>query len=180
MEIFANWIFWVVIATVIFVFALIGFLTDKKKKSKDKSKMITSMKDVKVDSASDSAVNVSGLESQLNMNTGLNASNAEVTVPNSEIPFTAGGDTSLDENLSAPSLEENTSVDRNQVSVNTLDMSKENSDASNTDIQSNDSVNTVSDSKDVEVDIVPNEADASSNEVSDVASNDTNANDVWN
>ena len=32
MEIFSNWIFWVVMAAVIFVFALIGFLAESKKK----------------------------------------------------------------------------------------------------------------------------------------------------
>jgi len=35
MSIFTNWIFWVVLSSILFIFALIGFLTDKKSK-KDK------------------------------------------------------------------------------------------------------------------------------------------------
>lgn len=34
MSIFTNWIFWVVLSSILFVFALIGFLTDKKRKNK--------------------------------------------------------------------------------------------------------------------------------------------------
>ena len=35
MEIFANWIFWVSLASIIFLFALIGYLSDNKRKKKE-------------------------------------------------------------------------------------------------------------------------------------------------
>ena len=34
MEIFSNWVFWIILATIVFVLALIGYLTESMKKSK--------------------------------------------------------------------------------------------------------------------------------------------------
>ena len=36
MEIFSNWMFWVVLAAIIFILAIIGYLTDGLKKAKKK------------------------------------------------------------------------------------------------------------------------------------------------
>lgn len=38
MEIFSNWIFWVVLASIVFVLALIGYLTESMKKDKKEDK----------------------------------------------------------------------------------------------------------------------------------------------
>lgn len=38
MEIFSNWIFWVVLASIVFVLALIGYLTESMKKAKKEDK----------------------------------------------------------------------------------------------------------------------------------------------
>ena len=36
MEIFTNWIFWTVLATIIFLLAVIGYLAESKKKTENK------------------------------------------------------------------------------------------------------------------------------------------------
>ena len=38
MEIFSNWIFWVILASIVFVLALIGYLTESMKKTKEEKK----------------------------------------------------------------------------------------------------------------------------------------------
>lgn len=38
MEIFSNWVFWVLLATIVFVLALIGYLTESMKKTKKDNK----------------------------------------------------------------------------------------------------------------------------------------------
>lgn len=38
MEIFTNWVFWVVLAAVVFLFAMIGFLAESKKKHQENKK----------------------------------------------------------------------------------------------------------------------------------------------
>lgn len=38
MEIFSNWVFWVLLATIVFVLALIGYLTESMKKTKEDKK----------------------------------------------------------------------------------------------------------------------------------------------
>lgn len=175
MEIFGNWIFWVVIAAIIFIFALIGFLTDKKKKNKDESNASASAVKVKAEEANSSKDSVSNL----NVDTGLDASNNEVVVPNSEVSIPADIDTQnavkLDDSTIVSS-EDATSVDRNQVSMNTLDIKQEKIEEPDVSIQPSDSVN----NEDVEINIVP--SDVNSSETSDGAntSNDTNVSDVWN
>ena len=45
MEIFSNWIFWVILASIVFVLALIGYLTESMKKSNKDDKKDTEAKD---------------------------------------------------------------------------------------------------------------------------------------
>ena len=46
MEILSSWIFWVILASIVFVLALIGYLTESMKKSKKDEKKDTDVKDV--------------------------------------------------------------------------------------------------------------------------------------
>ena len=57
MEIFSNWIFWVILASIVFVLALIGYLTESMKKSNKDDKKDTEAKD-------DNQVNVDATPAQ--------------------------------------------------------------------------------------------------------------------
>lgn len=74
MEIFSNWIFWVVMAAVIFVFALIGFLAESKKKKSGNSLDVKNEEKIISSDVKNEAIN-SNLTSQVEPGATLNLDN---------------------------------------------------------------------------------------------------------
>lgn len=81
MEMFSNWIFWVVLCSIIFVFALIGFLSENSKKKKEKKKETSEVK------TSEEAINTSITDvpegSTLNLDNGT--WNNQVTIESNKV-----------------------------------------------------------------------------------------------
>ncbi len=172
MEIFTNWIFWVVIATVIFVFAIIGFLTDKKKKKVNDGEIAkaepTELPEVKNTDNVVSDAPVSEPASNLIVNTGLEvpedaaaenpAPSISFTLDNGEGTMATASENTVSQDAGTNEstfVMDDSSVDRNQVNVVTADMNAENPDE-NVNSVPTEQANVSQDTEDVSVNIVPN------------------------
>lgn len=97
MEIFANWIFWVSLASIIFLFALIGYLSDSKRKKKESESPSVKPTDSILEAKTDVADNSDITEmpepgSTLNLDNGTwgnSNSNETVSVDSFDNPFLA-------------------------------------------------------------------------------------------
>ena len=134
MEIFSNWIFWVILASIVFVLALIGYLTESMKKSNKDDKKDTEAKD-------DNQVNTEATPAQEEpVVTETSADDwmtmPEVNKPLEEVKVDSIDDTPNESPLTADvNKEENTDIFTNS-NVNETVMPVENNIANNVETES--------------------------------------------
>ena len=72
MELFSNWMFWVILAAILFILAIIGYLSESKKKSKKK--------EVSNETSSNNSVNNSAASVETPVQTSASAQTDDFTV----------------------------------------------------------------------------------------------------
>lgn len=134
MEIFSNWIFWVILASIVFVLALIGYLTESMKKSNKDDKKDTEAKD-------DNQVNVDATPAQEEPVVTETPADDWMTMPEVNKPLEEVKVDSIDDTPNESSLtadvnkEENTDMFTNS-NVNETVMPVENNIANNVETES--------------------------------------------
>ena len=141
MNIFTNWIFWVVLASILFIFALIGFLSEKKKEKKQNNEVkpddtVNKPTDILNSNTNntftlDSPVQEPKVEEPVTvvetgtLDTSGNATLGDVTtISDSQETISLNNNLPLGENVQIATGDSltNTQVERNQVNLNTIDV----------------------------------------------------------